>query len=54
MTEYLVSEDIGVVEICAVVYEPDGNIQCPIDLSFEVQLSTTDDSAGTAPVISNV
>ena len=45
-TEYTVSEDVDVIEICAIVYEPNGNIDCPIDISFEVQLSTIDDSAG--------
>ena len=30
------------VEVCAIVYRPDGNIPCPIDVS----LSTNDNSAG--------
>ena len=35
-----------VVEVCAIVYRPDGNILCPIDFAFDVSLSTSDDSAG--------
>lgn len=53
-TEYVVPEDVGVVELCAIVYEPNGNIECPIDISFEVQLSTIDDSAGSAPIINSL
>ena len=41
-----VSEDDGVVEVCAVVTSPDGNVPCPIAFPFDVSLSTTDDSAG--------
>ena len=33
------------VEVCAIVYRPDGNIPCPIDFAFDVSLSTSDDSA---------
>ena len=45
-TLYQVSEDVGVVEVCAIVYEPNGNLVCPITFPFEVSLSTGDDSAG--------
>ena len=45
-TLYQVSEDDGVVEVCAIVYEPNGNLDCPITFPFEVSLSTGDDSAG--------
>ena len=45
-TLYQVSEDVGVVEVCAIVYSPNGNIPCPIDFAFDVILSTSDDSAG--------
>ena len=44
-TFYQVSEDVGVVELCAVVYEPN-NIDCPITFPFDVHLSTSDNSAG--------
>ena len=43
-TLYNVSEGVGVVELCAVVYEP--NITCPIQFPFEVRLSTADGTAG--------
>ena len=43
-TFYQVSEDVGVVEVCAIVYSP--TIFCPISFPFNVSLSTGDDSAG--------
>ena len=43
-THYLVSEDIAVFWVCAVVYNPG---HCPIDFSFSVGISTTDTSAGS-------
>ena len=43
-TLYQVSEDDGVVEVCAIVYSP--NITCPITFSFNASLSTNDDNAG--------
>ena len=43
-TFYQVSEDVGVVEVCAIVYSP--AIVCPIKFPFNVTLNTTDDSAG--------
>ena len=45
-TLYEVTEDVGVVEVCAIVYSPNGNINCSIDFPFEVFLSTTEGSAG--------
>ena len=45
-TFYQVSENVGVVEVCAIVYRPNGNIACPITFPFNVRLSTTNDSAG--------
>ena len=39
-----VSEDVGVVELCAIVRSP--VITCPIDYPFEVNLSTDDGTAG--------
>ena len=47
----IVSEDVGVVELCAVVYEPD--IECPIKFPFDVSLSTRDDTAGKRDVHAN-
>ena len=43
-TIYRVSEDVNVVELCVIVYEP--IIDCPIEFSFEVKLSTIDKTAG--------
>ena len=45
-TFYQVSEDVGVVEVCAIVYSPNANRTCPISFPFDVSLSTRDDSAG--------
>ena len=38
------SENVGVVELCVVVYEP--NITCPIEFPFNIRLSTDDGAAG--------
>ena len=43
-TFYQVSEDVGVVEVCAIVYSP--TIVCPIAFPFDVSLSTDDNTAG--------
>ena len=43
-TIFTVSEDVGVVELCARVFEPD--IVCPIEFPFSVILSTADRTAG--------
>ena len=43
-TFYSVSEDVGVVEVCAIVYSP--IIDCPIAFPFNVGLSTRDNTAG--------
>ena len=45
-TGYTVMEDVGVVEACVIVYEPNENLDCPISFPFDVSLSTEDDSAG--------
>ena len=44
-TIFTVSEDVGVVELCARVFEPD--IDCPIEFAFNIILSSTDRTAGT-------
>ena len=43
-TLYEISEDVGVVEVCVTVYEP--NETCPISFSFDVSLTSRLDSAG--------
>ena len=42
-TFYQVTEDVGVVEVCAIAYSP--TIVCPIDFPFDVSLSTRNDGA---------
>ena len=43
-TFYQVLEDVGVVEVCAIVHSP--NITCPIEYTFHINLSTSNGSAG--------
>ena len=43
-TIFTVFEDVGRVELCAHVFEPD--IDCPIEFPFDVVLSTADRTAG--------
>ena len=43
-TIYSVSENVGLVETCVIVYSP--NINCPIAFPFDVGLSTSDNTAG--------
>ena len=47
-TLYNVSEDVGVVELCANVSSPVND--CPIKFPFVVRLSTHDGSAGTVSI----
>ena len=42
-TKYMVTETVGLIEVCAIVYDP--LIECPIAFPFEVTLSTIDDTA---------
>ena len=44
-TIFTVQEDVGVVELCAIVFGPSG-IECPIAFAFDIRLSTWDDTAG--------
>ena len=44
LESFTVSEDVGVVELCAHVFEPD--IDCPVEFPFTVVLSSTDRTAG--------
>ena len=46
---YQVSEDVGVVTVCTVVNST--GISCPIEYSFEVELSTKNGSAGKCHII---
>ena len=48
-TFYNVSGGVGMVELCAVVYEPD--IVCPIEFPFDVRLSTADGAAGICFIV---
>ena len=41
-----VSENVSTVELCAIVYEPNGTVICPIDFPFTVSLTTSDNTAG--------
>ena len=43
-TSSTVLENVGVVEVCAIVYNP--SLPCPFGHSFNVQFSTGDGSAG--------
>ena len=43
-TIFTVSENVGVVELCAHVFQPD--IECPVEFPFNVILSTVDRTAG--------
>ena len=43
-TFYQVSEDVGVIEVCAIVYSP--AVVCPIEFLFEVNLIIINGSAG--------
>ena len=43
-TSYSVSENVGLVETCVIVYSP--TIDCPIEFPFDVSLSTSDNTAG--------
>ena len=52
-TFFNVSEDVGTVELCAIVYEPNVTFNCPIDFPFNVSLTTSDDTAGKQSVVSN-
>ena len=49
-THYTVIENVGAVEVCAVVFSPD--ISCPIEFSFSIQVTVTDRTTGTLYFIS--
>ena len=44
MTSYTVLENVGVVEVCTIVYSP--SLPCPINHPFNVRFSTDDGTAG--------
>ena len=43
---YEVEENVGSVEVCAVIRSPPG-VECPVDFSVSVTISTSDDTART-------
>ena len=43
-TIHSVSEYVGVLELCAIVYSP--SVDCPIEFPFDVSLSTSENTAG--------
>ena len=45
-TFYSVSEDVDVVEVCALVSSP--RVECPIEFPFEISISSGDNTAGVA------
>ena len=47
-TFFNVSEDVVTVELCAIIYIPNGTVNCPIAFPFTVSLSTSDFTAGIA------
>ena len=49
-TFFIVTEGVNVIEVCAVVFEPD--IECPIKFPFNVELVTADGTAGKVTNIS--
>ena len=52
LESFTVSEDVGVVELCARVFEPD--IDCPIEFPFNVVLFSTDRTAGIYKYLSHI
>ena len=51
-TQYTLLENVGAVEVCAVVFSP--NISCPIEFSFSLQVTVTDRTTGTLYYIAKV
>ena len=49
---YTVSENVGVVEVCTIVYSP--SLSCPISHPFEVRFSTDDGTAGNFVISSRI
>ena len=41
-----VGENVSTVELCAIIYMPNGTVNCPIAFPFTVSLSTSDVTAG--------
>ena len=40
-TFYQIPEDVGMVEVCVIVYNSTGNVPCPINFKFNVNLSSS-------------
>ena len=51
-TIHQVSEDVGVVEVCTIVLSPLN--ECPIEFSFNISLSTENNSAGNVSYMQSV
>ena len=47
-TFYQVSEDVGVMEVCAIVYSPNDNVPCKISFAFDVSFSTSNNRFSTS------
>ena len=45
-TLYQVSEDVGAVNVCAIINFYSSNVDCPVPFSFDINLLTGDGSAG--------
>ena len=45
-TVYRVSEDVGVVRVCAIFYQPPAMVTCPAPFPFNVSISTRNATAG--------
>ena len=50
-TSYSVLEEMGTVEVCAIIYSP--VIDCPIAFPFDIGLTTNNGSAGKERVHDN-
>lgn len=44
-TFYQVSEGMGMLQVCAIVYNP--SVPCPVNFAFDVSLSTNSDCSST-------
>ena len=47
-TFYQVSEDVGAVNVCAVIKFYSSKVNCPVPFSFDINFSTSDGSAGNS------
>ena len=47
-TFYRVSESVGFVRVCVIVYEPPSSAECAINFPFDVSLFTNSSTAGVS------